>query len=101
MPSFQHRSCVFECSSGAEDSIEHYCQCRVLDESVSKFYKKNPIAPLRPVDDFFGTVKGMDEDARILRARLCHVKLRLMHLARLFGASMDMRWLAEVEWSKS
>ena len=102
---FQRRSsaanvCKLGCSSTAEDSIEHYCQCRVLDAIVSKYYQRKSTRSYPPVDDFFGIVEGLSEDERIIRARLCHVKLRLVHFARGNGTSMDLRLITDVEWNR-
>ena len=97
MPDVIRVSCIFGCSRTADDSLEHYCQCPKLDDALKQYYRRGGGAP---IDEFFGVTKGMDDESRVLRARVLHVKLRMMHHAKKSGHEQDFNFLADVEWNK-
>jgi hypothetical protein len=94
MPGFKCTNCVFGCSPTACDSLEHYCRCTKIDGAVARYYARGSA---QPIDDFFGVVKGMSPQQKILRGQCLHIKLRLIHFARRFGHEHDFKFLAEVE----
>ena len=94
MRAFRTTNCVFNCTPRAEDSLEHYCRCPVLIASHVLD------AHVRPIDVFFGIVKGLSEDEITAVATKLHVALRLMHFARLHGCDHDWKMMAELESRK-
>ena len=94
MRAFRTTNCVFNCTPRAEDSLEHYCRCPVLIASHVLD------AHVRPIDFFFGVVKGLSEDEITAVATKLHVALRLMHFARLHGCDHDWKMMAELESRK-
>eukprot|EP00973_Karenia_brevis_P052466 7290200-Karenia_brevis.AAC.1 len=100
--SFAHRSCVFECDFRADDSLEHYCRCRILSRAVRKIQGACQLSSLPDgIDLFFGCVKGQSIEDRILCARLVYVRSRLIHFARRNGSDNDWDFLADVEFSRT
>lgn len=100
MPGFYSTNCVFACSATAADSLEHYCRCPKLRDAVTACIAIEAGSSERPIDDFFCVNKGMRDEAKVVGARLLHVKLRLIHLARQRGDANDFRFMAAVEWNK-
>jgi hypothetical protein len=64
--------CVFKCSERAEDSLEHYCRCPLLQDALKPLTLKN----VQRLDDFFGTTKGLSDDERVECARRVRVTCR-------------------------
>ena len=88
----------FKCSATAQDSLEHYCQCTRLDAALAFYHRRTSDAPL---DDFFGVRKNMSLQDRVLRGKVLHVKLRMIHFAKLHGSEHDLKFLAGVEWAQA
>ena len=89
-PNYVHRNCFFNCGEKAQDSLDHYCRRPILNAAVRGIHE-NASSRLRPYsrDAFFGMVKGMSFDDKILCARSVYVKLRMIHLAQRNGSSHD------------
>ena len=91
MPVFRHTNCVFDCSSTAADSLEHYCRCSKLRPTVSGIPHEDALAECT-FDEFFGIIKGLSNTVKICRALVLHLTLRLIHFARLHGARRDFNF---------
>ena len=86
--------CVFKCSRIAEDSIEHYSRCPILQEA---FFKLG-LSRVTRLDDFFATGRSMTVKQKLESARRVRVTCRVVHLVRVLDhASPDE--LVRMEWS--
>ena len=94
MPGFHKTNCVFNCSATAEDSLEHYCRCKVL---ASIFGQNGD----HPIDEFFMVNKDIADNEKLNGAKQIYVVLRLVHFARLHGCAHDWRLLADIERNKT
>jgi hypothetical protein len=88
--------CVFACTAHAEDSLEHYCRCPKLRPAFNKVGAR----PVECLDDFFGTWRGLDEDAKVDVARRVRATCRAAQLARKGGYD-TCEELVNIEWNKT
>ena len=87
--------------ASAEDSLEHYCYCVPLNAAIGKICEaRSGTTQNNSMERFFAAERGLSEDGKLAHARLLHVKLRLIHFARLHGHNHDWRVLAAIEWNR-
>ena len=100
--SFTQRNCVFNCAALAQDSLEHYCRCRILNEALqairgARALSQHPFG----IDVFFGCVKGFSQEDCIQCACLTYVRCQLILFARRNGGNFDWKLLAGVYYQRS
>ena len=85
----------------AQDSLEHYCRCAILNEAIAKASVASlGVGQPRNMDDLFGTAKGCSLE-KLRCACLLHARQRLIHFARQNGCDHDWRFLASVECKRA
>ena len=97
---FAHTSCVLRCSPDAEDSLEHYCRCRLLRTALAA----HTTFPADSIDDFFAVRKGMTTHERIECARRIRVTCQVVRRARGGGYELTQRTITELvdtEWQNT